>query len=64
MTLKEAQNIIGLRDDELNCLSVKGIDNLIQIEEQRVRYNRCSTDEKLMLKEKIAALKLLREYSR
>lgn len=64
MTLKEAQNIIGLRDDELNCLSVKGIDDLIQIEEQRVRYNRCSTDEKLMLKETIAALKLLREYSR
>lgn len=64
MTLKEAQNIIGLRDDELNCLSVKRIDDLIQIEEQRVRYNRCSTDEKLILEEKIAALKALREYSR
>lgn len=64
MTLKEAQNIMGLRDDELNCLSVKGIDDLIQIEEQRVRYNRCSTDEKLILEEKIAALKALREYSR
>nr|DAL64109.1 MAG TPA_asm: hypothetical protein [Caudoviricetes sp.] len=64
MTLKEAQNIIGLRDDELNCLSVKGIDDLIQIEEQRVRYNRCSTDKKLILEEKIAALKTLREYSR
>lgn len=64
MTLKEAQNIIGLCDDELNCLSVKGIDDLIQIEEQRVRYNRCSTDEKLILEEKIAALKALREYSR
>lgn len=64
MTLKEAQNIMGLRDDELNCLSVKGIDDLIRIEEQRVRYNRCSTDEKLILEEKIAALKALREYSR
>ena len=64
MTLKEAQNIMGLRDDELNCLSVKRIDVLIQIEEQRVRYNRCSTDEKLILEEKIAALKALREYSR
>lgn len=64
MILKEAQNIIGLRDDELNCLSVKGIDNLIQIEEQRVRYNRCSTDEKLILEERIVALRVLREYSK
>ena len=64
MTLKEAQNIMGLRDDELNCLSVKRIDDLIQIEEQRVRYNRCSTDEQLILEEKLAALKALREYSR
>lgn len=45
MTLKEAQNIIGLRDYELNCLSVKGIDNLMQIEEQRVRHGKCSADE-------------------
>lgn len=45
MTLKEVQNIIGLRDNELNCLSVKEIDDLIQIEEQRVRYNRYSTNE-------------------
>ena len=64
MTLKEAQNIIGLRDNELNCLSAKGIDDLIQIEEQRVRYNRRSTDEKLILKEKIVALKVLREYGK
>lgn len=64
MTLKEAQNIIGLRDNELNCLSVKGIDDLIQIEEQRVRYNRYSTDEKLILKEKIVALQILREYGK
>ena len=64
MTLKEAQNIIGLRDDELNCLSVKGIDDLIQIEEQRVRYDKCSADEKIILKERIVALQILREYSR
>lgn len=48
MTLKEAQNIIGLRDDELNCLSIKEIDDLIQIEEQRVRHGECSADEKLI----------------
>lgn len=64
MVLKEAQNIIGLRDDELNCLSVKGIDNLIQIEEQRLKYNRCSANEKLILKERIVALEVLREYSK
>lgn len=64
MTLKEAQNIIGLRDDELNCLSVKGIDNLIQIEEQRLKYNRCSFEEKSMLTERIKALEILREYGK
>lgn len=64
MTLKEAQNIIGLRDDELNCLSIKEIDDLIQIEEQRVRYNRCSIDEKLILKERIVALQILRDHNK
>lgn len=64
MTLKEAQNIIGLRDNELNCLLVKGIDDLIQIEEQRVRHGKCSADEKLILKERIVALQILREYGK